>query len=94
MLNRSASLAMSTSVLKALPGKLDIKRHSPSILYFHCTVIFVRSALQFMTLNRRLNIGIAHVFSCIDIRRVPRKLFEHEAVRPSVQTSSEGPGKC
>ena len=33
MLNRSASLAMSTSVLKALPVKLDIKRHSPSILY-------------------------------------------------------------
>ena len=33
ILNRSASLAMSTSVLKALPGKLDIKRHSPSILY-------------------------------------------------------------
>ena len=33
MLNRSASLAMSTRVLKALPGKLDIKRHSPSILY-------------------------------------------------------------
>ena len=34
MLNRSASLAMSTSVLKALPGKLDIKRHLPSILYY------------------------------------------------------------
>ena len=34
MLNCSASLAMSTSVLQALPGKLDIKRHSPSILYF------------------------------------------------------------
>ena len=33
MLNRSASLAMSTSVLKALAGKLDIKKHSPSILY-------------------------------------------------------------
>ena len=31
--NFSASLAMSTSVLKALPGKLDIKRHSLSILY-------------------------------------------------------------
>ena len=29
----SRLLAMSTSVLKALPGKLDIKRHSPSILY-------------------------------------------------------------
>ena len=33
MLNCSARLAMSTCVLKALPGKLDIKRHSPSILY-------------------------------------------------------------
>ena len=33
MLNRSASLAMSTRVLKALPCKLDIKRHSPRILY-------------------------------------------------------------
>ena len=32
MLNRSASLAMSTIFLKALPGKLDIKRHEPSIL--------------------------------------------------------------
>ena len=35
MLNRSASLTMSTSVLKALPGKLDIKRHSPGILYVY-----------------------------------------------------------
>ena len=33
MLNRSASLTMSTSILKALPGKLDIKRHSHSIIY-------------------------------------------------------------
>ena len=33
MLNHSASLAMSTSVLEALPGKLDFKRQSPSILY-------------------------------------------------------------
>ena len=24
---------MSTSILKALPGNFDIKRHSPSILY-------------------------------------------------------------
>ena len=35
-LSGSASLAMSTRVLKALPGKLDIKRHSPSILYNVC----------------------------------------------------------
>ena len=33
MLNCSASLAMSTYVLKALPGKLDIKRHESSILF-------------------------------------------------------------
>ena len=33
MLNRSASFTMSTSVLKALPGKLDIKKHSASILH-------------------------------------------------------------
>ena len=31
------SLGMSTSVLKALPGKLDIKSHSPSILYVSMT---------------------------------------------------------
>ena len=35
--NRSASLVMSTSILKALPGKLDIKRHSSSILYLQYT---------------------------------------------------------
>ena len=35
----SASLAMSTSILKALPGKLDIKRHSPSILYLPCNLL-------------------------------------------------------
>ena len=37
--NRSASLVMSTCVLKAWPGKLDIKRHSPSILYLSYFVI-------------------------------------------------------
>ena len=44
--------------------------------------------------NNDNTIGITHVFSCINICRVLRMLFEHEAVRPSVQTSSEGPGKC
>ena len=33
MLNRWASHVMSTSILKTLPGKLDIRIHSPSILY-------------------------------------------------------------
>ena len=40
------------------------------------------------------NIGITHGFSYINICRVPREMFEHEAARPSVQISSEGPGKC
>ena len=52
MLNRSASLAMSTSVLKALPGKLDIKRHSPSILYIYglmyiCAYVYCLELLLF-----------------------------------------------
>ena len=46
MLNRSASLAMSTSVLKALPGKLDIKRHSPSILYISASLAMSTSVLE------------------------------------------------
>ena len=30
---------MSTRVLKALPGKIDIKRHSPSILYIYSEIV-------------------------------------------------------
>ena len=40
MLNRLTSLAMSTSFLKALPGILDLKRHSPSILYLSGSSLF------------------------------------------------------
>ena len=38
--------------------------------------LFVHAQLQ-----NSVNIGITHVFSCINICWVPRKLFEHEAVR-------------
>ena len=53
MLNRSASLAMSTSILKALPDKLDIKRHKLRILYlscsfFSCTPVNGRFLLGFL----------------------------------------------
>ena len=51
MLNRSASLALSTSVLKALPGKLDIKRHSPSILYI-TSFILIKSAHLLSTYSK------------------------------------------
>ena len=37
------------------------------------------------------NIGITHVFSCINICRVPRMLFEREADRPSVQHHPRDP---
>ena len=46
MLNRSASLAMSTSVLEALPGKLDIKRHSPIILYISASLAISTSVFE------------------------------------------------
>ena len=53
MLNCSASLAMSTSILKALPGKLDMKRHSPSIPYiiFYLEVerVFIFNFNDFLT---------------------------------------------
>ena len=48
----------------------------------------------FVVLGTNYQNGITHVFSCINICLVPRKLFEHEANRLSVQTSSEVPGKC
>ena len=37
---------MSTSVLKALPGKLDIKRHSPSILFISASLAMSTSVLK------------------------------------------------
>ena len=39
---------MSTSVVKALPGKLDIKRHSPSILYISASLAMSTSGLKAM----------------------------------------------
>ena len=83
MLNRSASLAMSTSVLKALPGKLDIERHSPSILYFYCdflrgvkrlihlllcaVIIFFNSPL----LPTKRYLGLSKMLSLSLVPRVP-----------------------
>ena len=46
MMNRSASLKISTSVLKALPCKLNIKRHSPSILYISASLAMSTSVLK------------------------------------------------
>ena len=47
MLNRSASLAMPTSILESLPGKLDIKIGSPSMLYILMLILFKHLILSF-----------------------------------------------
>ena len=62
MLNHSASLAMSTSVLKTLPGKLDIKRRSPSILYISPSINLNLSVLAVLliTLNTVHQLIIYH----------------------------------
>ena len=41
-----ASIAMSTSVLKALPDKLDIKRHSPSMFYVYVPSMCINKRQQ------------------------------------------------
>ena len=46
MMNSSASLAVTKSVLKALPGKLDIKRHEPCILYISASLTMSTSVLK------------------------------------------------
>ena len=46
MLNRSTSLAMSTGLFKSLPGKLDIKQHSPSIIYISASLAMSTSVLK------------------------------------------------
>ena len=63
-----------------------------TILVFLCHIYSEWPSLHIMFYLD--NIGITHIFSCINICGVPGKLFEHEAMRSSVQTSSEGHGKC
>ena len=58
MLNRSASLAMSTSILKALPGKFDIKRHEPCILFIMPICYFGRMSLNTVQLIHYFEVNI------------------------------------
>ena len=59
MLKRSASLAVSTSILEALPGKLDINRHSSSILYIylyrHFTALIIH--ISYLHVLRETSLG-------------------------------------
>ena len=65
MLNRSVSLAMSTSVLKALPGKLDIKRHSPSILYLYAHWIYRLHARILKVLSEGCLVMVERLFLAV-----------------------------
>ena len=47
MLDRSASLAMSTSVLKALPGKLDSRKHSLVFSMYFLTIVDIGPVVLF-----------------------------------------------
>ena len=69
MLNRSASLAMSTSVLKALPCKLNIKRHSPSILYERASLGMSTSVLKALPGN-------------LDIKRHSHGILLYQSLSP------------
>ena len=65
-------------------GRHNVSRKS--INHYSCIDIYSYSCLHPLS-----NIGITHVFSCINICRVPRMLFEHEADRPSVQYHPRDP---
>ena len=64
--------------------------HSENLYTFQATTLdILKTVAKAYEKVFRLNIGIRHVFSCINICRVPRKLFEHKATRSSAQTSPE-----
>ena len=54
----TASLAMSKSSLKALPGKLDIKRHSPTIHYL-CKFILILESSHLFRAKIRLSLTVS-----------------------------------
>ena len=73
-LRLSASLAMSTSFFKALPGKFDIKRHSFSILYQHSHVYFGNIAGKFI-ISRTFDTVNSEIFARILISRIALKTY-------------------
>ena len=89
---------MSTSVLKALPGKLDIKRTSPSILYILASLAVstsvlkaIRGKLDIKRLTKYSlcigsNVVLAYVYSIL-FRHV------HKIFTLIVPVSSKGSGK-
>ena len=73
MLNRSASLAMSKKVLKALPGKLDMKRYSPGILYLFTDVYVTLNTYRHDVKNGNWRYGYSEASVISDLIQSFRK---------------------
>ena len=69
MLNRSARLAMSTNILKALPVKLDTKRHSPTVMptKSDSDIMFCLQSYHGLIIDRSLCINPILQIGLIDI---------------------------
>ena len=72
---------------------LERKRNNPSKKKF-CYIIEITHVVSCIITCRVPGKMFEHSAYHINIYWVPRMLFEHVADRLSVQTSSEGPGKC
>ena len=86
-----SSLAMSTCVLKALPGKLDIKRHSPSILYLPPVnyLIFITTSMnagQIHTYLMKLKLNRGSYMSALVLLILLNELGKRDKMRglPSI----------
>ena len=62
--------------------------------YFNVFFFSVFGAILDWNQGKSKNNDHTCFFHCINIFRVPWKIFEHSALRPRVQTASSGPGKC
>ena len=83
MLNCSAKPHDSTSILEALPGLLDIKRHSPSILFYYPTV-YIRSNCLFLCPGHDNGRGIK-CYPSLSVRPYIRMYLRSTYVRLSKQ---------
>ena len=73
MLNHLASPAMSTSLLKALPGRLDIKRQSSSIFFlFYCR--YLKSDRVVILINLCLALTVSYIIFLSGVDRTENKV--------------------
>ena len=82
-------LVIFDQILMKLSPKCKAKKLGKPYKLF--TMHLWKFLLIFKLIGKGHTIGITHVFSCINICRVPRMLFEHEADRPSVQHHPRDP---